>query len=932
MKAKISLAGVSGLLLLSLVSGGCGSDSTTSGNFAPQDVGPLVTTPSTLTGKVSLGNSFAGAEVSLVGLNNQVLAQTTSDSTGNFQFPNYLGPANFRVVAKVGANQFFGTEVRNYQGGGRYVVINVPTSIVSAFLAGHPGADPAEVDAKVHRLFNLPAEKSLEYGIEESVRAPFSHCAFFAAAAAAGGWDAYRTRLLTDLENSTPPGTSHLLTRARAALSLSGLDPALAAHINALRNTGRIRLGLRSFSARPVPDMAALILGDAITRPNTPQPGVSPRIVDTVIDQVRDVVWTHIADALNLNYGTTTKLDNIQESLNLVLDILNELESELSQGYLTLLTGQIQLEVSDIQTYTGTLAFPSVTSQLPNVNTPYATALGAFFAELVAINVVSDSATIHSQLPSIVASARNSFTGDLGMMDDGTCGYVPLRTNAILDYLQQELAYYTQVQQLAGNIVGEAAHVKNVNPYSELASAQNNAIVIANQIKDEIGLLPPYLPSDEIVVDVQTGLMWYWELQAADSVSGANAAASNFTKEYGGRTYDDWHLAQANELNTLQNRGRFVASGLRNTDVEVDGSSTDYGDYGHTAQGLGARVADASGNYADLLFTRLDQFTDNDADVLQAEWTYDDPVFGDSHWDLNNTGSLDRNTTYQFNHSYTPSTDSDHVPYLIVRHLTTPVVKYTENDNYGYPWATSTMTAGEVKYFGNIASIGSVVLSNQTQLGATINWLVNIGGSFKMGSTSNSASYSLSTQAPTGSNQTLNNGVPNELQELVSFTRPDSQQGLLTVLPNGKVLWHVTSSTSQTASITAAARSAQNLLRQVTSSVTASAPPARTLLQVQLFPRNRIYTVPVGNPTATEQYSALAFYSDNTVQDVTSTATFTLTDSNHNPVDPTKAFFSSSGNGLLEVTDGSPNDLLISVSIGSDASQKDVDVKTRVNH
>ncbi len=101
------------------------------------------------------------------------------------------------------------------------------------------------------------------------------------------------------------------------------------------------------------------------------------------------------------------------------------------------------------------------------------------------------------------------------------------------------------------------------------------------------------------------------------------------------------------------------------------------------------------------------------------------------------------------------------------------------------------------------------------------------------------------------------------------------------------------------------------------------------LVQVQMFPRNCEYIL-TSIPSTSEQYYCLAFYSDDTVEDVTSSATWTLVDDETGQpvsVDPNTgqapARFSTQTNGLLILDDTSPEFLRIEVSIGGSDNQKD---------
>lgn len=106
-----------------------------------------------------------------------------------------------------------------------------------------------------------------------------------------------------------------------------------------------------------------------------------------------------------------------------------------------------------------------------------------------------------------------------------------------------------------------------------------------------------------------------------------------------------------------------------------------------------------------------------------------------------------------------------------------------------------------------------------------------------------------------------------------------------------------------------------------TQTVRSASSSPRRLTQVQMFPRNREYFLTSATST-TEQYYCLAFYSDDTVEDVTSQATWSAVDnSTGQPVSGT--FFSSQAGGFFTVTNAAPELVRLSVSLGSAAAQND---------
>ena len=91
-----------------------------------------------------------------------------------------------------------------------------------------------------------------------------------------------------------------------------------------------------------------------------------------------------------------------------------------------------------------------------------------------------------------------------------------------------------------------------------------------------------------------------------------------------------------------------------------------------------------------------------------------------------------------------------------------------------------------------------------------------------------------------------------------------------------------------------------------------------------MFPRNREYFL-TSVASRDEQYCCLAFYSDDTVEDVTNQATWSAVDESTGlPV--AGASFSSQANGHLTVNNTAPPFVRLSVSMGASPAENDQSV------
>ncbi len=204
-----------------LLVSGCGSTGSDSSALGQSSGGTSsVTGQHLLSGRFFLGAGIPNATITVLGSKGEVLGSTRTGGQGFFSFTGIPLPESFRVTARLDDQFTFASEVRGFSSSGRFIVINVPTSLVSAYLQAQPG-DLAAAERKVAALLGIPSNGDLQTGIEESPFSPFSHIAFFSSALQQGGWPQLRDRLVT---SPTPIGP-YLLSRKTAKLSLLHSKP-----------------------------------------------------------------------------------------------------------------------------------------------------------------------------------------------------------------------------------------------------------------------------------------------------------------------------------------------------------------------------------------------------------------------------------------------------------------------------------------------------------------------------------------------------------------------------------------------------------------------------------------------------------------------------------------------------------------------------------
>lgn len=197
----------------------------------------------TIVGKVFAGVPIEGAEVTVVGPDGNVYAQTVSNRSGNFLLQSPDLP-NFRIEARFGDGLVLAREERNFTGG--FMVVNVPTTLLSAALADAPDGSVEEAKSRVLAQAGI-LEPEVFSLMEESFSQSFSHAAFFAEAAKAGGVQAYIQQFRSDAK---VPGAPFRLRRDRLHFDDSGLDPEIREILATLRADKKLELALSSSLSR----------------------------------------------------------------------------------------------------------------------------------------------------------------------------------------------------------------------------------------------------------------------------------------------------------------------------------------------------------------------------------------------------------------------------------------------------------------------------------------------------------------------------------------------------------------------------------------------------------------------------------------------------------------------------------------------------------
>jgi hypothetical protein len=625
------------------------------------------------------------------------------------------------------------------------------------------------------------------------------------------------------------------------------------------------------------------------------------------VTQLVAIGWTQIASCLNLNYGTSVMLANIQEQLGEVATELTDLDLKATEYELLTLQSNISNSVESIKTLFATYQSNCDATVVSNPQTPYDSATdskGTFPAITAAIAIYQasvDVGVIHSaMLPgqsgsNYLALNRSDVNSKLGVAEDPHKGNMSMRSNVIIDKVLTPYFYYETLQHNGCMLIAENAHLAG-QPAQAVQNAYNAILTNINYIKLQRGLLPQYLLSDDVVVDLDAGLMWYAVLQPEAKYGDASQRAADFTYSAGySTTWDDWRLPTDSEMRVLRDRGRLIAVtssvNQRDSSVAHDGNDASHGNYGYSAQGLpifGFRGLSA---------------LNSDGECWCDDWTYRVGDTGRNYWDK--TSNEEFRLNHQDNDTYNlTALNTSKRPYFLVRTISVngspPLVASDTflgpSDPNNQPPAlfgrdcrnAEYLTMGTLEHF-NFVDVYDPDPREGDYVDDSLNNTVDVNGAFQIAM---GGSVTLGTGVTTSYSFTTASYSENAYQEQDPSTVPLRMHGItaywggnissvdnpdhskVDVTPDAEIDWHGTGS-QQSAPITAQAYSTSGTLVTKTSTVTAVNSTTPFLKSISMFPRNRKYDtagLASGSTSAFEDYSCVAYWSDRRVVDVTSQA------------------------------------------------------------
>ena len=896
---------VSFLLCASLA--GCGGSSS---DFQAVS-GASASSQSVVVGKFAPGLDIAGAPVELQTLDGTVLAQATTDETGNFSFPAADIPQQLTVTARLSEGSQFKFESRLVRGADQvsFVVVSIPTTLIARYLERHPEVTLEQAEEDFSNLVGAAPGTRWSLFLDESHRYDFAHLAFYHAAQNYGGVEGLVEELLRRAASEAvlqvqPVAAQEVEEEEEAspefALALEDLD------FDGASLEPEFAQLARNLTARSPQLQKALFadIGIALGKK------LLGKIGSAAVSKLGSGVFSWIVASLGLNGPS---LSDIQNQLNEIQRSLAEIRIDFLRARyqdavtqlntnavnpITILNSQISsLVASTPVTNEPFVASPQV-QQLPQALSQFVTSQALLTLQNYMLGTNGQLNLLEKNVE-LVNLAANAQPAPRFMN-------MPLRSNRLLDQALEPFSLYAGYQVMACHLLVENAHqIDNpVDTMNAVRTPFNDALI---SLKRQRGQIPQPLVSDKIFVDLQFGLMWYLDVQAPRSLEDAKNFARGFSVSGPEVTYDDWRLPLESELKALQARGRFSPSYDPNVPKNTDKG---YGDWGSAGSGL---------SYYGFSNPHL---MNKHGELWSGEPEYYIPAFG-NEW-------RPRDFAFRLNHRSSNHSQPQTAPFVMVRPIGRNLHKTLSSDPGIRTSSPFTVAPAKPLVPAEASALGVPVEMN----GLSVVYRVYTGGSFICGDPAQQTTetFNLPSEEQSLTLQTFEElprirrpepGQPERppipgffltsLGDILAFST--NNPGVeVTNLPDrtGQYLWHTDLYENLDVTVSASIQGYRDgrfpvWLTGQTQVNRRSSP--RYLTDVQIFPRNRTH-----ERSDSVQYTAVGYYSDGTAKNLTSEVEWALVDTGTGQPEAT-ARFSSNTPGRLQVENTTTGDLTLRVTV-----------------
>lgn len=792
--------------------------------------------PVTFYGMARLDVPLAGASLDIVDAEGKSLLEAPVSVTGSglFYCTTPL-PTNFRLVANSPTAGKVYRAVRNHDGTPRMVGINVATHLLALYLDRYPTVALITAEARVRSYLALPPGTSLDTGLDAQ-RGPFSSQVFMREAGKAGGFQSHCTNLVEHI---------HMGLRRPFILADENGGPGFG--MSVLSN----------------------VAGDLVAAP------ISAGI---------DKAFGWLAGLMGFHLGgpslkdVSRQLTEVQSQLTAIQNQIGKLQT---QGAYALAATAVQPYVDSI-TQANTTLSDAVSAQTsddgpvdPSSDTELNRTLwakswpdecNAILSYLLGRNQASN------MVSSYKAVVMNGYGAD---SQPGLYQGYPLRSNAILDVLEQQLQSYLGTVALGVNLYAEVSHLctrdattGNFNNIAEpvmLAKVQINQIIA--DYTQAAQQLPGPLGTDDVLIDMENRVTWYlpvwptWTEVDAFNLSPASGA-------YGGAAQGKTPFKPATKKQLDKLRERLLAMSPSAPVAAM--------------QALGF------------------DFADNSVDVSNDKlhvWMYETDENGD--WVSGAYYRMEDGST-----DHVKSSDLDKAKYPSLQALGFPLQDVEDDPaNPLLGSAVPGIAPGSLSIVVDPRGANTMqALTNSTPIFG--------GGTFVVDQKQHSVPVATAARGQY------------DVTDYVVWSSSNPSAADISNLDDGtagNITWHPTNvepgSTQVTFTATVYSQPGVQPSASVTLTAASSLPTAPTLQSIVILPDNLLYGMPARN----EYYQATGFYSDQTAVDVSNRVTWSVVDTATGAAVPSEqAGFTTTQNNLLVIDSNtlkSPN-LTITASLG----------------
>lgn len=487
------------LLMLGVMLAVVGCDANDSFELTAQGASSNLDQRLAVFGRVQTNELVEGATIVATDLTGRPLAgPVLTDATGGFWLRGTL-PEDFRLVATLpGAGETLAAEVRGQDSAGRLLPINAVTNLVSLYLAQRPAATLLEAETAIRATLEIPSTVDLGFGLGESRYSPFSHTVFLNTASTAGGIDALSSSVVAAaIAGETRVFRKLGALRGQALFQDGGEADAAEELASGLLNAAGETLGVNIFTdaTKGLYGWAAGACGW-----NFGTAGALDQI-ENQLDGLSDQVQS-LSNQVSEDFQT---LDNILALQSLVTTLRNK-KDDLGTNDVgpiqTTLNGLVNLARATSPTNVPVPTNSLVTNLVATFNANSTTGqlndlTNAQLGNLGEINVNANLMAV-KMVQSGLATATLS----------GSNLYYDVRRNDILYTCLDQLSFYEGAQAAAGYLLAEIAHTQT-NLSQAIIETAGTLTSLAATLQTQRQQLPDPLPSDDFYVDVEHGLVWY---------------------------------------------------------------------------------------------------------------------------------------------------------------------------------------------------------------------------------------------------------------------------------------------------------------------------------------------------------------------------------------------------------------------------------------